>query len=279
MVNRKALKSKSKEQLRGQWKIPVLVTLIISVIQGSISLGSEVFRYNIGPSLLITVISLIVSLSIAIMTNSFYLKISRDKKVKFSDMLIPGKTWGKGIGIQLLVILMCIPIIIIIGIVVGFIIIHYSNQIFMGSLSGNYSPSFEGMTAVIILVTLVLCIPIIILGLYLFPAVILVCEDNSKGVIQCIKESFKLMKGNVWSLFVLYLSFLGWAILCAIPFIVVTIIVSFSFNDTLVAILPFIAAIGYIWLAPYINTTFLNFFNEISGYNNKPIYNEINPLN
>ncbi|HAR86344.1 MAG TPA: hypothetical protein DCR69_11495, partial [Clostridium sp.] len=81
---------------------------------GSISLGSETFKDTIGPSLLITVISIIVSLSIAIMSNSFYLKISRDKKVKFSDILISGKTWGKGMGIQLLIVLMYIPIIIII---------------------------------------------------------------------------------------------------------------------------------------------------------------------
>jgi len=278
MVNRKALKSKSKEQLRGQWKIPVLITLIMCIIQGVISYGSESFKDNIGPSVLIAVISLIISFSIAIMINSFYLKISRDKKVKFSDILIPWKTWGKGMGIQLLIILMYIPIIIIIGIVVGIIAIQYSNKIIMGSLSGNSIQSFEGMAAVIVLVTLVLCIPIIILGLYLFPSVILVCEDNSKGVIQCIKESFKLMKGNVWSLFVLYLSFLGWAILCIVPVIVVAIIAAFSFNETLITILPFIAAIGFLWLGPYINTTSLNFFNEISGYNNKPIYDETNSL-
>ncbi len=131
----------------------------------------------------------------------------------------------------------------------------------------------------IVLVTLVLCIPIIILGLYLFPAVILVCEDNSKGVIQCIKESFKLMKGNVWSLFVLYLSFLGWVILCIVPGVVVAIIAAFSFNEMLITILPLIIGVTFLWLTPYMNTTFLNFFNEISGYNNKPIYNEIDPLN
>ncbi|WP_346886023.1 DUF975 family protein [Clostridium sp. UBA4395] len=279
MVNRKVLKSKSKDQLRGQWKIPVLITLIIFIIQGCISLGSETFKDTIGPSLLITVISIIVTLSIAIMSNSFYLKISRDKKVKFSDILISGKTWGKGMGIQLLIVLMYIPIIIIIGIVVGIIAIHYSNQIFIGSLSGNSIPSFEGMTTMIVLVTLVLCIPIIIFGLYLFPAVILVCEDNSKGVIQCIKESFKLMKGNVWSLFVLYLSFLGWVILCIVPGVVVAIIAVFSFNEMLITILPLIIGISFLWLTPYMNTTFLNFFNEISGYNNKPIYNEINTLN
>jgi len=113
----------------------------------------------------------------------------------------------------------------------------------------------------------------------MFPAVILVCEDNSKGVIQCIKESFKLMKGNVWSLFVLYLSFLGWVILCIVPGVVVAIIAVFSFNEILITILPLIIGISFLWLTPYMNTTFLNFFNEISGYNNKPIYNEINPLN
>jgi len=223
------------------------------------------------------------------MVNSFYLKISRDKKVGLSDIFIPWKTFGKGIGIEVLLGLIIIPIIIIIAIIIGVVWALYISTAIINSLS----PSYGIMIGITILLTLILCIPLIILGLYFFPAVILVCEDNNRGIIQCIKESFKLMKGNLWNLFVLQLSFIGWAILCIIPFIFVAILIAFSLNEVAfvviltafslnkvaVVILSNIASIGFLWLIPYMNTTFLNFFNEISGSTNNPMYNEITSLN
>lgn len=209
------------------------------------------------------------------MVNSFYLKISRDKKVGFSDIFISWKTFGKGIGIEVLLGLIIIPIIIIIAIIIGVVWALYMSTAIINSLA----PSYGIMIGITILLTLILCIPLIILELYFFPAVILVCEDNNRGIIQCIKESFKLMKGNLWNLFVLQLSFIGWAILCIIPTIFVAILTAFSLNEVAVVILSNIASIGFLWLAPYMNTTLLNFFNEISGATNNPMYNEITSLN
>lgn len=279
MVSRKTLKNRSKEQLTRQWKIPVLITLIVSIIQVASSYAAEASVENTPIYILLFLLNLFITLSIGIMINSFYLKVSRDKKVKFSDMLIPWKTYRKGMIIQLLIVLMCVPIIIIMGIAVGIVTVKYSNYVLASALMSNSTPSFGALTILILLLIVVFCIPIVILELYLFPSVILVCEDNNRGIIQCIKESFRLMKGNVWRLFVLQLSFIGWGILCIIPVIAVGIITSFTFNEFIITILPTIAGIGFLWLAPYISTTLLNFFNEISGDTNSPIYNEITSLN
>ena len=279
MVSRKTLKNRSKEQLTRQWKIPVLITLIVSIIQVASSYAAEASVENTPIYILLFLLNLFITLSIGIMINSFYLKVSRDKKVKFSDMLIPWKTYRKGMIIQLLIVLMCVPIIIIMGIAIGIVTVKYSNYVLASALMSNSTPSFGALTILILLLIVVFCIPIVILELYLFPSVILVCEDNNRGIIQCIKESFRLMKGNVWRLFVLQLSFIGWGILCIIPVIAVGIITSFTFNEFIITILPTIAGIGFLWLAPYISTTLLNFFNEISGDTNSPIYNEITSLN
>jgi uncharacterized membrane protein len=275
MVNRKELKSKSKEQLRGQWKIPVLITLIISIIQIISSYTIEIFVDKLPIYILLLILNLLITLSIGIMVNSFYLKISRDKKVGFSDIFISWKTFGKGIGIEVLLGLIIIPIVIIIAIIIGVVWGLYISTAIINSLT----PSYGIMIGITILLTLILCIPLIILGLYFFPAVILVCEDNNRGIIQCIKESLKLMKGNLWNLFVLQLSFIGWAILCIIPTIFIAILTAFSLNEVSVVILSNIASIGFLWLVPYMNTTLLNFFNEISGATNNPMYNEITSLN
>lgn len=59
---------------------------------------------------------------------------------------------------------------------------------------------------------------------------------------QVVSASKKLMVGHKWQLFVLHLSFIGWAILA-----------TFTFN------------IGYLWLAPYYYTTEAEFYHKIVG--------------
>ena len=56
----------------------------------------------------------------------------------------------------------------------------------------------------------------------------------------CIKESMRIMDGHKMELFVLMLSFIGWTIvgLCA-------------------------CGIGLLWVEPYIETAYANFYNSI----------------
>jgi len=286
MVNRKKLKTKAKEQLRGQWTVPVLITLFIALIQAAFTLFAGRYKLSNMPLYFALIIpSFIFSLSIAIMTNSFYLKISRDNKVKFSDFLISWKTYFKAMGVQLLVILINIPVVVVISIVFiivlaigGVMSMVYSggfianpnfttNSSFM--TNSNMMPSVSTILIFAILfmiLILILSIPLIILELYLFPSVILMCEDDNRGMWECIKLSFKMMKGNAWSLFVLQLSFIGWALLCVIPMTIILTCVYLFGSDTAIDICRSLAGILLIWLLPYMNTTYLNFYNEISGY-------------
>lgn len=55
-------------------------------------------------------------------------------------------------------------------------------------------------------------------------------------------ESQKLMDGNKWKLFMLQLSFFGWALLCGFTF-----------------------GIGYLWLNPYMQTATAVFYDELVG--------------
>ena len=67
------------------------------------------------------------------------------------------------------------------------------------------------------------------------------------GVMDCIRTSKQMMQGHKWELFVLDLSFIGWRLLTAVPYI------------------------GYavqIWTAPYLNTTYVLYYMALSG---KPV--------
>ena len=65
------------------------------------------------------------------------------------------------------------------------------------------------------------------------------------GIMECIRESKRLTKGWKSTLFVLDLSFIGWALLCIVP--VVGWLVS-------------------VWVTPYRGLTFLEYYENISGY-------------
>ncbi|AEA18997.1 MULTISPECIES: DUF975 family protein [Bacillus] len=66
-------------------------------------------------------------------------------------------------------------------------------------------------------------------------------ENPEYSVSQAMKESKNLMKGHKLDLFLLWLSFIGWAILALLTF-----------------------GIGFLWLSPYMSTTTAHFYRYIS---------------
>jgi len=69
-------------------------------------------------------------------------------------------------------------------------------------------------------------------------------EDKSKGIIECLRESARMMKGHKWEYFVLAFSFIGWDILTKITFY-----------------------IGDLWLNPYKQATYTNYYLELKKEN------------
>jgi uncharacterized membrane protein len=68
-----------------------------------------------------------------------------------------------------------------------------------------------------------------------------ILRDNpGMGSSKAITASRNMMKGYKGKLFGLYLSFLGWAILCVLSL-----------------------GIGYLWLVPYMMQTIANFYEEL----------------
>lgn len=94
----------------------------------------------------------------------------------------------------------------------------------------------------VMLGTILFIIPGIIISLMFLQAYYILCEDNSKSIIKCLKESSEMMKGHKRELFLLQLSFLGWMLL-----IIVT------------------AGIASLWVEPYIQLTFCNYYLELKG--------------
>ena len=92
----------------------------------------------------------------------------------------------------------------------------------------------------IFLWSLLLVIPGIVAAYRYSMAMFIFFDDPEKGAMQCIRESKAMTQGYKGQLFVLDLSFIGWALLSIIPFV-------------------------SIFVQPYIGVTKANFYRVLSG--------------
>ena len=70
----------------------------------------------------------------------------------------------------------------------------------------------------------------------------IMAENHNMDIMDILRESGRMMKGNKWRLFCLQFSFIGWSILSTLAF-----------------------GIGHIWLNPYVGQAETAFYHEVSG--------------
>ena len=90
--------------------------------------------------------------------------------------------------------------------------------------------------------SLLFVIPGIIKSFSYCMSMYILAENKSKPALECINESKEMTNGHKMDLFVLGLSFIGWALLGAITL-----------------------GIAYIWVMPYMQTTFTNAYKSLKG--------------
>ena len=82
----------------------------------------------------------------------------------------------------------------------------------------------------------------------------ILAENKGKSASECIKESMEMTDGHKMELFVLGLSFIGWALLGSITF-----------------------GIAYIWIIPYMQATYVNAYNSLKPAVESPVIEEPAP--
>ncbi|PYI53875.1 DUF975 family protein [Paenibacillus flagellatus] len=172
--------------------------------------------------------------------------------------------WGKGVGVSLLASIIlgvvgAIPYIgwigtlllggpISLGLYAFFLKLHRSERPTAGSLFdgfNRYGPSFLLYLLIYIFVllwSLLLIVPGIIAALRYSQAYFVMQDNPGLTASEALNRSKEMMVGHKGRLFVLYLSFIGWAILAAIPF-----------------------GLGYLWLAPYMMATQAAFYEDLKA--------------
>ena len=119
----------------------------------------------------------------------------------------------------------------------------------------------------ILLWSLLFFIPGIIASIRYSQAFFILADDPDKGIRQCMNESKVMMKGNKSKYFCLSLSFLGWAILSALPAGILESIVAVTYAPVFIQSL--VAVISSLFVVPvtvYIYSTTAGFYEILAGH-------------
>lgn len=129
------------------------------------------------------------------------------------------------------------------------------------------SSSFSTLVLLLVIIGIIL---MVIVSLFLF-AVPYLLEEYHMGAMECVKESFAMMRGHLWDLVRLEISFWGWMILVAIIEMLLSSLLSFIFIGDLIAtvVAGFIAIYTYV---PKYQLSMAVFFEELAYYRYNNVY-------
>lgn len=235
------LKENARERLLGNYGSIILAFLLTEIIamilnapfQQMMEEGTIVM--NVPRMLMAGLGMIIVSLVTVIIStgyNYMHLKLARGQRPRVSDLFYafknrPDRYIGYAIFLTFISLLCILP-----------------GAICLGFAAAAGTDSIRNLTMLITGIVL-LCIGCIILIILMFAwafSIFLLLDDPSLSVMAAFKESSRLMKGNKLRLFALELSFLGWAILGLLSFM-----------------------IGFLWISPYLNQTIIQFYLDVTA--------------
>ena len=230
-MDRIQLKELTKQQLKGNWKVPVLLTLAYLAI----SIIASMFQEE-ASSFITTVIMFLVVWAISTWATvgipNFYLEfLKKDGKAEFKDVLVSKNKLLKALGLTA-----------ILGIISFIVIFVTTSVITVTIIAAIFSYNSINIGSIIaIILTVLLLVAYIIFTYMVVQAPYIIIENEGIGLIEAMKLSAKIMKGNKWKYFVLQLSFIGWAILSIITL-----------------------GIGFLWLIPYVTLASTNFYKNLT---------------
>lgn len=237
------IRKNAREALRGKWGKAVCITLvfmalsfIVAFVQRIIGEGSVFYS-------IIDLAYLVISIPLSFGLVISFMKLKRGKDVSYFDFFKDGfSNFGRAWGIWFhTFIRLLLPIICMILIVILMAVLTSVNLL---------HPQTLNVTLVIFAIVLYIAtIVYTVSRALLYSLAYNIGYDNPElSSKACVLKSEALMKGNRGNLFLLTLSFIGWAILAC-----------------------FTLGIGFLWLFPYVQVALVCFYERIA----KPTKEEV----
>ncbi len=263
-MTRKQMKAQAKSLMRNSKPKPVYVTIVYVVLL----MAFAVLSYKLVNEAMVNAYSSVLNNMGIYDANDFLVPDAYDRLQNFdydaffSVLMREGST-----PMARLLDLLLSAVEVVID--AGFII--FTLRIIDGS-SASYWNLFDGFAMFFRIIWLYIVEGIFVFlwsMLFFFPGIIalyryrmaiyLLLEHPEMSVMDCIRESKRLMKGHKWELFVFDLSFIGWALLI-------------GFIDGLGASLGIelfgvigLGYIGYVFLLPYMELSYSLYYRQLSA--------------
>jgi len=237
-------RNEARTKLSGKWGKAAIITLIYVVLFFVIG-----FIEGLLPDFLEAIVSLavfVIEVPLAFGYIFALYKLFNNEDVKVFDFFSLGfnnfkKAWGVALRIVQKII---VPFILLI---VSVLLLVFSSTAIIAAALLNSSAGFWGFLAIIafilFIVTMIWCIMksyyYMLSNFIIFDNLDLTCKD-------AVEKSQELMTGKRGKLFILQLTFIGWAILAT-----------------------FTLGIGYLWLLPYVQFATIAFYKFAAGNTSK----------
>lgn len=238
------IRKSAREALTGKWGKGALIILAYLAIFFVFGVIQSLFDEKSIMSNLLGIAMTIIEVPISLGVVYAFIKLKRGEEVKPFDFLEIGfSNFGRAWKISLKTLLkLILPVI---GILVGVLLMTGSLVSFtvesISDSTGEFSLLVMVVGLIIYIATLIWCM----VRSLLYSLTFYVAYDNPNMTsLEVVNESAKMMKGNRWKIFLLELSFIGWAILCI-----------------------FTLGIGYLWLVPYMQVALVCFYEHLLGKN------------
>lgn len=222
MFERQKYKKFARTQLSGRWTVPVLITLFISVI---------------------TLIFSIPDIMTLLRSGYFAAIASGD----VSELIEASESINSSSSFVTSIIQMIVSSILAVASLNVYISMSRSPEpvTFGKFIEGfnNWARAALGILWTFLWVflwSLLLIIPGIIKAIAYSQMFYIIAEYKEVSVTKAMRISIEITKGHKWDIFVMYLSFIGWDIICL-----------------------FTMGIGNLWLTPYKNMTYINAYHSL----------------
>lgn len=238
MMTATGTRAEARKSLTGKWGKGALITLCYSIVEGAISMIQNIGQNNNNNTLqiILSILASIISIPLSYGLLVSFIKLKRDEEVNTFDFLTIGfsnfsRAWLVALNIF---VKMLLPI--------GLIVLSLILTGVFTALATTGNSVFLVLMVFAIISCVIGYIWAIVRSFSLVLAYYIAYDEPDLSAYECCKKSIEKMKGNRGNYFVLSLSFIGWAFLAVLTL-----------------------GIGFFWLIPYINVSYVCFYEEVMG--------------
>lgn len=215
--------------LRGRWGMPIAICVVLMLL----NMGVNSIPY-LGP-----VISLVVSGPLHLGLVAFFLTFSRGGQADMGMMFAGFKHFGVALAAYLLKTLFVLGWTLL-GALGTALIVGIGVALAVGTGRGDEEAMKVFLVPFAILGIIPIAVAVAIARLAYSQTMYLLADNPARGPLEAIRQSTEMMRGRKAKLFLLWMRFVLWGVLCLLT-----------------------CGIGYLWLSPYMATGFAKFYDDL----------------